>query len=123
MVYDAVVWIKRGITGWPQGGFEPLSYPPEAAAERFINAMVHASTRDLGTIQIVVFDVDRTPAFIRALDTARRDQKHPPCIRNLRVVDLSQKLGPELRYILDDHLNASGHAVIADALIAALGGK
>ena len=35
MTYDAVVWIKRGITGWPQGGFVPTRVPPEAAAERF----------------------------------------------------------------------------------------
>lgn len=123
MVYNAIVWIKRGITGWPQGGFEPLSYPPEAAAERFINAMVHASTRDLGTMQIVVFDVDRTPAFIRALDAARQGATRPPYIRNLRVVDLSEKLGPQMRYVLDDHLNAAGHAVIADAVIAALGNR
>jgi len=46
MVYDAVVWIKRGITGWPQGGFSPSSYPPDTAAERFINALVHAGSAD-----------------------------------------------------------------------------
>jgi hypothetical protein len=38
MVYATVVWIKRAITGWPRGGFEPSHYPPEAAAERFLNA-------------------------------------------------------------------------------------
>jgi hypothetical protein len=123
MVYDAVVWIKRGITGWPQGGFVPSSYAPDAAAERFINAMVHAAPRDLGGLQIIVFDVDPTPAFIRALDAARRAEKYPPYIRNLRVVDLSQALTPEMRYVLDDHLNPRGHTTIADALLAALNAK
>ena len=124
MVYDAVVWIKRGITGWPQGGFTRVSFHTnEEAAERFINALVHAGRRDLGGIQIIVFDVDQDPAFIRALDSARRDEKYPAYIRNLRVVDLSQKLGPQAHYVLDDHLNAVGHAVIADALAAAVGGR
>jgi len=123
MVYDALVWIKRGITGRRQGGYEPLSYPPDTAAERFINALVHASARDLSAIQIVVFDVDPNPAFIRALDAARQNATHPPYIRNLRVVDLSGKLGAEQHYVLDDHLNARGHATIAGVLAAALDGK
>jgi hypothetical protein len=118
MVYDAAVWIKRGITGWPQGGFVPSSYPPGAAAERFINAMIHGSPRELGALQIVVFDVDPNPAFIRALDAARRNEKYPAYIRSLRVVDLSPTLTPAMRYVLDDHLNAKGHAAIADRLFA-----
>jgi hypothetical protein len=120
MVYDALVWIKRGISGWPQGGFVPSSYPPDTAAERFINALVHASSGDLGAIPIIVFDVDPNPAFIRALDAARRDDKHPAYIRNLRVVDMSKELTPEMRYVLDDHLNARGHATIAEALMDAM---
>jgi hypothetical protein len=120
MVYDALVWIKRGITGWPQGGFEPSSYPPDAAADRFINAMIHASARDLGTMQIIVVDVEPNTAFLRSLDAARRSEQYPPYVRNLRVVDLSQKLTRDMRYVLDDHLNARGHAAIADALVAAL---
>ena len=120
MTYDAIVWIKRGITGWPQGGFVPASYPPDAAAERFINAMINTSTRDLGAVQVIVFDVDPNPAFIRALDAARRDEKYPPYIRNLRVVDLSQTLTPAMHYVLDDHLNPKGHAAIADALVGVI---
>ena len=118
MVYDAVVWIKRGVTGWPRGGFEPSSYPADAAADRFINALIHASPKDLGGLQVFVFDVDPNPAFIRALDAARRNEKYPAYIRNLRVVDLSPKLTPDMRYVLDDHLNAKGHAAIAEALFA-----
>ena len=120
MTWDAIVWIRRGITGWPQGGFEPVSYPADAAAERFINAMINTSTRDLGAVQVIVFDVDPDPAFIRALDAARRNEKYPPYIRGLRVVDLSRTLTPDMRYVLDDHLNARGHAAVADALMAAM---
>ena len=75
MTYDAVVWIKRGITGWPQGGFVPASYPPEAAAERFINAMINASPRDLGdAADHRLRRRSANPAFIRALD-ARAAQR------------------------------------------------
>jgi len=69
---------------------------------------------------VIVFDVDSNPAFIRALDAARRNEKYPPYIRNLRVVDLSQTLTPAMHYVLDDHLNPKGHAAIADALVAVI---
>jgi hypothetical protein len=117
MVYGTVVWIKRGITGWPQGGFVPVSYPPEAAAERFLNALIHASPGDLSALDIIVTDIDSDPAFIRVLDRLRRSEAYPPHIRRLRVVDLSQRLTPDMRYVLDDHLNARGHAAVADALM------
>jgi len=120
MVYDSVVWIKRGITGWPQGGFEPTHYPPDAAAERFLNALMHASRKDLSALRIIVLDIDEDPAFIRALDRLRQSETYPPYIRGMRVVDLSGRLTPDLRYVLDDHLNARGHAAIADALMPAI---
>ena len=120
MVYDSVVWIKRGITGWPQGGFEPTHYPADAAAERFLNALMHASRRDLSALRIIVLDIDEDPAFIRALDRRHRSETYPAYIRGMRVVDLSGRLTPDLHYVLDDHLNARGHQAIADALIEVL---
>jgi hypothetical protein len=117
MVYDTVVWIKRGITGWPRGGFERSHYPPDRAAELFLNALMHASPRDLSALHIIVIDVDPDPAFIRALDQLHRSEMYPPYIRSLRVVDLSQRLTPDVHYVLDDHLNARGHQAIADALM------
>jgi len=121
MVYDSVVWIKRGITGWPQGGFVPTHYPADAAAERFLNALMHASRKDLSALRLIVFDIDEDPAFIRALDRLRQSETYPAYIRGLRVVDLSGRLTPDLHYVLDDHLNARGHQAIADAIIDAIG--
>ena len=117
MVYDSVVWIKRGITGWPRGGFEPSHYPPEAAAERLLNALMHASSSDLSRLRIIVIDVDPDPAFIHALDRLHGAERYPAHIRSLRVVDLSQRLTPAMHYLLDDHFNARGHAAVADALM------
>jgi len=121
MVYDSVVWIKRGITGWPQGGFEPTHFPADAAAERFLNALMHASRKDLSGLRIIVLDIDEDPAFIRALDRLRQSETYPAYIRGMRVVDLSGRLTPDLHYVLDDHFNARGHAAIADAIIDAIG--
>jgi hypothetical protein len=121
MVYDSVVWIKRGITGWPQGGFEPTHFPADAAAERFLNALMHASRKDLSALRIIVLDIDEDPAFIRALDRLRQSETYPAYIRGMRVVDLSGRLTPDLHYVLDDHLNARGHQAIADAIIEVIG--
>ncbi len=121
MVYDSVVWIKRGITGWPQGGFEPTHYPADAAAERFLNALMHASRKDLSALRLIVLDIDEDPAFTRALDRLRQSETYPEYIRGMRVVDLSGRLTPDLHYVLDDHLNAKGHQAIADALIEVIG--
>jgi hypothetical protein len=78
---------------------------------------MHASPRDLSRLQVIVTDVDADPAFIRALDRLHRSATYPPYIRRLRVVDLSQRLTPDMHYVLDDHLNARGHAAVADALM------
>ena len=121
MVYDSVVWIKRGITGWPQGGVEPTHFPADAAAERFLNALMHASRKDLSALRIIVLDIDEDPAFIRALDRLRQSETYPANIRGMRVVDLSGRLTPDLHYVLDDHLNGRGHQAIADAIIEVIG--
>ena len=120
MVYDTLVWIKRGVTGWPRGGFEPSHYPPEEAAALFLNALMHASAHDLGALHIVVLDIDTDPGFIRALDRLHRADTYPAGIRAMRVLDLSGRLTPEMHYTLDDHLNAKGHQAIADALMPLL---
>ena len=38
----------------------------------------------------------------------------------VRVVDVSSLLTPDVHYVLDDHLTARGHELIAEALIAAI---
>jgi len=120
MVYDAAVYVKRGVEGRRRGGFEPSSAPPDRAAALFLNALVHAPRTDLSRLRIVVTDPDPDPAFIRALDRAHADRMYPPYIQAMRVVDVSSLLTPDVHYVLDDHLTARGHALIADALIAAI---
>jgi len=120
MVYDAAVYVKRGVEGRRRGGFEPTTVPPDRAAALFLNALMHAPRADLSRLRIVVTDPDPDPAFIRALARSRLDPMYPPYIHAIHVVDVSSLLTPEVHYVLDDHLTARGHELIAEALIAAM---
>jgi hypothetical protein len=119
MVYTAATFIKRGIEG-RKNGTEAEPYEPEKAARLFLNALMHAPAHDLSALRIIVTDADPDPAFIRALDRVHASTEYPPYIRQLIVVDVSSRLTPDVYYVLDDHLRASGQAAIADALIPAL---
>jgi len=121
MVYDAAVYVKRGVEGRRRGGFEPSDAPPDRAAALFLNALMHAPRADLSRLRIVVTDPDPDPAFIHALDRARSDPSYPAYIRAMRVVDVSSLLTPDVHFVLDDHLTPRGHELIAQALIAAMG--
>ncbi|HKB10040.1 MAG TPA: hypothetical protein VKD69_05290 [Vicinamibacterales bacterium] len=120
MLYDSAIWIKRGIEGHHWGGFEPYTPPADRAAELFLNALLHAPHQDLTRLRIVVTDPDADHRFIRALDRLHGDQRYPPHIRAMRIVDVSALMTPDVHYVLDDHLTARGHQLIADAVIAAL---
>ena len=41
---------------------------------------------------------------------------YPPYLRNMIVLDFSDQLKKQHFYVLDDHLNALGHKIIADTL-------
>ena len=120
MVYDAAVYVKRGVEERRRGGFEPSPAPPDRAAALFLNALMHAPHADLSRLRIVVIDPDPDPAFVRALERARVSPSYPAYIRAVRVVDVSSLLTPDVHYVLDDHLTARGHELIAEALIAAI---
>src|SRR5262249_10173596 len=118
--YDSATWIKRGIEGRRRGGFESYAPPPDRAAELFLNALVHAPHQDLTRLRLVVTDPDADDRFIRALDRQHGDQRYPPSIRPMRIADVSALMTRAVHYVIDDHLTARGHELIADALIAAL---
>ena len=120
MLYDGAVWIKRGIEGHHWGGFEDYAPPADRAAALFLNALEHAPDQDLTRLRIVVTDPEPDPRFIRAVERQHGDARYPPQIRAMRVVDVSALMTPDVHYVLDDHLTARGHELIADAVIAAM---
>ena len=120
MLYDTAIWIKRGLEGRHWGGFEPYSPPPERAAALFLNALQYAPRHDLARLRIVVTDPEPDAGFIRALGRLHGDARYPPYIRAIRVVDVSGLMTPDVHFVLDDHLTARGHQLIADAIVAAI---
>lgn len=87
----------------------------------FINAIIH-SRLDLKKVQIIAFAMNgRNPddnrAFPGTLKKRIATGDYPHYIKNMIVLDFSNILSDDHFYVLDDHLNRSGHQVIADVLL------
>jgi hypothetical protein len=69
---------------------------------------------------VIVFEVnqesERRQPFIVALDEAKRREGNPRFVRRLITLDTATLLTARDFYILDDHMKASGHRAIADAV-------
>ncbi len=93
---------------------------PKEEAELFLFVLTHASRAQLDGVQIIVFEVNqdiqpRRP-FIAALNAAKHGDGHPPFVRRLVTLDTATVLTPRDFYVLDDHMKASGHQAIGEAL-------
>jgi hypothetical protein len=93
---------------------------PNEEAELFLFVLTHASRAQLDGVQIIVFEVNqdiqpRRP-FIAALNAAKSGDGHPPFVRRLVTLDTATVLTSRDFYVLDDHMRASGHQAIGEAL-------
>jgi hypothetical protein len=93
---------------------------PNEEAELFLFVLTHASRAQLDGVQIIVFEVNqdiqpRRP-FLAALNAAKDGDGHPPFVRRLVTLDTATVLTPRDFYVLDDHMKASGHQAIGEAL-------
>jgi hypothetical protein len=93
---------------------------PNEEAELFLFVLTHASRAQLDGVQIIVFEVNqdiepRRP-FIAALNAAKHGDGQPPFVRHLVTLDTATVLTPRDFYVLDDHMKASGHQAIGEAL-------
>jgi len=97
---------------------EPIA--PEQEAELFIHVLTHAGRTSLDNVQLIVFEVnqefDHPRKFIAALDAVARRPENPPFVRRLITLDTTKLLEPDDFYVLDDHMRASGHLAIGNAL-------
>ena len=55
-------------------------------------------------------------SVIAALDEVRRREGNPAFVRELIAIDVAPLLEPTDFYVLDDHMNARGHGVVAVAV-------
>ena len=92
-------------------------------AEAFLNAILHAGAVDFDRVRLVVAEITGEGAPTVMLPALRRRLARPDLpagVRTARLVDVGARLRPEHFHVLDDHPNARGHRVIADALLAAM---
>jgi len=90
----------------------------------FLTAFMRGPVR-LNGPQIIAFAISgRNPAenvdFTQKLKIGISDPKLPLFIRNMVILDTSEILKQKHFYVLDDHLNRSGHQVMADAIAGAI---
>jgi lysophospholipase L1-like esterase len=92
-------------------------------AEAFLNALLRAGSIDFDRVRLVVAEVTGEGAPAVMLGALRRRIAHgdlPRGIRSAALLDIGARLGPEAFHVLDDHPNARGHRLIADAVLGAL---
>ncbi len=115
--------IVRGVVA-PEVHPEPPVLPVRDQARLFLNALAHASSRDLGGVAVVVLDLDpnrlATGDFATAVQETAVEPEWPEFIRRLQVADLRGRLGPDDYFVLDDHLRKSGHAKVAERILERL---
>ena len=98
---------------------------PEEEARLFLNAVLHAGSKPLDGVQLVVFEINQRlqPArpFIAALDRVARDPSYPEFVRRLETIDTTKVLSPKDFYMLDDHMNGAGHRAVGEAVAKLIG--
>jgi hypothetical protein len=86
----------------------------------FINAVTQSGV-NLNKVQLIVFAMngriaDDNRTFPAALKKKIAGGSYPDYIRRMIVLDLSDVLHEKNFYVLDDHMNRSGHEIVADVL-------
>jgi len=97
---------------------------PEDEARVFLYALAHAAPPALQGARAVLIHLDgrneSSGEFLAQVDRLRQDKPAGSLARRMTLVDLNQRLQPEDYFVIDDHLRASGHAVVAKALLEVL---
>jgi hypothetical protein len=118
------VEILRGIFGPPPAPAELAPLPVDVQAELFVNALLHATSRDLSAVRVLVFELDSyrvaSSDFAEALQRQASIPGQPAFIRRLSVADVRGRLSGADYFVLDDHIRASGHAKIAELAVERL---
>jgi lysophospholipase L1-like esterase len=90
-------------------------------AEAFLHALRRAGTVDFERVRLIVAEVtgEGAPAtMVAALRPRLAQADLPRGLREARLLDIGARLPPEAFHVLDDHPNARGHRLIAEAVLA-----
>lgn len=73
----------------------------------------------LANLPLIVFEmngINQTNRFTNELKKKASACDQPPFIRNMLILDMSQYLKDQHFYVLDSHLTAAGHVIVAEVL-------
>ena len=112
--------IKDRVAPRPPRGPAPTA---DEEAQAFLNALLRAGSVDFGRVRLIVAEVTGEGAPPTMLDALRPHLARPDLPRGIRsahLLDVGARLTPDAFHVLDDHPNARGHRIIADAVLAAM---
>jgi hypothetical protein len=99
----------------------PLTGPEDV--KYFIHSLM-ASEVPLEKLNIVVFDIgshgEKGNRFLEELKKEIAKPEYPGFIKRITIVDVQPLLNDDDYYILDDHINTSGHKKVSEALVKAI---
>ncbi|MBN1871496.1 MAG: hypothetical protein JW800_02890 [Candidatus Omnitrophica bacterium] len=88
--------------------------PPGMEAKIFLNAIINTSHPPLDKAEVIVVG---EKDFLSSLKEEARSPDYPEYVRNISTVNCEPMLDSSCYYALDDHLNAKGHKIIAQAIL------
>ena len=90
------------------------------ATANFLNALAHGGV-DLSGVQIIAFELDSVfppqNHFADWVEQLKNGPEYPNFIHSMIALNMYSKLRESDFFLLDDHINASGHAIIAQELL------
>jgi lysophospholipase L1-like esterase len=121
---EAVRRLQRGLRDRmaPRARRDPAPAPADEA-DAFLAALLHAGSVDFERVRLVIVEVtaeDIPATLVPALRARLTRPGLPAGIRTAALLDVGARLSPDCFYVLDDHPNAQGHRLIAEAVLAAL---
>jgi hypothetical protein len=109
---------------WKENGTPASASRDPGEAWLFLNILREMASR-LETPEILVFELSPADTLGRDFMAGVREELRRPEFHALAarvtLLELSDRIGPDELFILDEHLNAAGHAVVAEAVVEALG--
>lgn len=96
--------------------------PAEDHSPGEVDLFLHALEQNmdiLTDVPLIVFElsgINQTAEFTMKLIEKTAESAQPPFIRNMIVLDMKPHLKDRHFYVLDGHLNAAGHVVVADII-------
>ena len=103
------------------GGNLVITEHDEAA--NFLNALAHGGV-DLSGVQIIAFELDSVfppqNHFADWIEQLKNGPEYPNFIHSVIALNMYSKLRESDFFLLDDHIHASGHAIIAHELLKAM---